>query len=151
MDPSKFSLRERQSLMRMYTLEMAKWNFIGASIDVPGPDLGTGTREMNWMKDSYMQYYGNKDVNAQACCTGKSESQGGIAGRTESTGLGVFLCIKDLLDNEWLMNKHNISKGLKDKTFIVQVKILILFYYIFINYFVLIFFIKEYKNVYNQS
>jgi hypothetical protein len=26
--------------MRRYTLELAKKNFIGASIDVPGPDLG---------------------------------------------------------------------------------------------------------------
>lgn len=26
--------------MRRYTVELAKKNFIGASIDVPGPDLG---------------------------------------------------------------------------------------------------------------
>lgn len=40
--------------MRRYTVELAKKNSIGASIDVPGPDLGTGEREMSWMKVLYL-------------------------------------------------------------------------------------------------
>ena len=39
-NPKKFSRREIETLMRRYTLELAKKNFIGAAIDVPGPDLG---------------------------------------------------------------------------------------------------------------
>jgi len=39
-NPRKFSKREIETLMRRYTLELAKKNFIGAAIDVPGPDLG---------------------------------------------------------------------------------------------------------------
>lgn len=39
-NPRKFSRREVETLMRRYTLELAKKNFIGAAIDVPGPDLG---------------------------------------------------------------------------------------------------------------
>lgn len=50
MNPKKYSKREIESLMRRFTIELAKRNFIGAAIDVPGPDLGTGEREMSWMK-----------------------------------------------------------------------------------------------------
>lgn len=71
-NPRNYSAREIESLVRRYTLELAKKNFIGASIDVPGPDLGTGEREMSWMKDTYQTFYGHKDINAQGCCTGKA-------------------------------------------------------------------------------
>lgn len=121
-DPKKYSLRELETLMRRYTVELAKKGFIGASIDVPGPDVGTGTREMNWMKDTYQVFYGYKDINAAACVTGKSVLQGGIDGRNESTGYGVFLCIDKLLNTDWLMNQHKLEKGVKGKKFIVQVR-----------------------------
>lgn len=39
-NPKKFSRREVETLMRRYTLELAKKNSIGAAVDVPGPDLG---------------------------------------------------------------------------------------------------------------
>lgn len=69
--------------MRRYTVELAKKNFIGASIDVPGPDLGvnwffffkfekTGEQEMSWMKDAYTAFAGHRDINAQGCVTGKA-------------------------------------------------------------------------------
>lgn len=46
--------------------------------------------------------------------------QGGIDGRNESTGYGVYLGIKNLLDNEWVVSK-GVEKGLQGKKFIVQV------------------------------
>lgn len=57
-DPKKYSARELETLMRSYTVELAKKGFIGASIDVPGPDVGTTTREMNWMQDAYKNFKG---------------------------------------------------------------------------------------------
>jgi len=41
-NPRLFSKRELEKLTRAYTLELAKRKFIGPSIDVPGPDVGTG-------------------------------------------------------------------------------------------------------------
>lgn len=71
-DPRQFSQRELEQITRRYTLELAKKKFIGPSIDVPGPDVGTGNQEMNWIKDTYCQYYGEKDINASGVSTGKS-------------------------------------------------------------------------------
>jgi len=119
-DPRKYSERELLRATRRYTLELAKKNFIGAGIDVPGPDLGTNEQIMNCMKDTYTTLYGEKDVNSVGCVTGKSVSQGGIEGRTESTGLGVFYGIREVCNNEALAEKHGFELGIKDKTFIVQ-------------------------------
>jgi len=52
---------------------------------------------MTWIFDTYQSLMGEKDINCEACCTGKYIGQGGIAGRTESTGLGVFFAIKELM------------------------------------------------------
>jgi glutamate dehydrogenase (NAD(P)+) len=119
-DPKKYSERELMRATRRYTLELAKKNFIGAGIDVPGPDLGTNESVMNCMKDTYTTLYGEKDVNAVGCVTGKSVSQGGIDGRTESTGLGVFYGLREVCNNETLAKKHNYKTGISGKTFIVQ-------------------------------
>jgi len=71
-DPKTFSRREIESLTRRYTVELAKKGFIGASIDSLGPDMGTSVREMSWIKDTYQTFFGNKDINAAGCCTGKA-------------------------------------------------------------------------------
>ena len=68
-------------------------------IDVPGPDLGTGEKEMSWMKDAYSKFAGHRDINAMGCVTGKTINHGGIHGRTESTGLGVFYAIREILED----------------------------------------------------
>ena len=77
---------------------------------------------MTWMASAYKQLMGHQDIYAEACCTGKSLTSGGIRGRTESTGLGVFIAMREFMDNEWLLKKYGLEKGLKGKTFIVQVK-----------------------------
>ena len=120
-NPSKYSLREREAITRKYTLELAKKGFIGAQIDVPGPDVGTGANEMGWMQNTYENYYGHIDINSLAVCTGKPLEFGGIDGRVESTGLGVFYATRELLNDQYLMRKYGLTKGFEGKTVIVQV------------------------------
>lgn len=119
-NPRDYSAREIETLTRRYTVELAKKGFIGAAIDVPGPDMGTGEREMTWMKDSYQFFVGHQDINASACCTGKMLSNGGIRGRTEATGLGVYYVMREFAKDAKIMEKAGLPAGLKDKTFIVQ-------------------------------
>lgn len=48
-----YSKAEVERIVRRYTIELAKYNFIGPGIDVPGPDVGTTTWHMDLMKDTY--------------------------------------------------------------------------------------------------
>jgi len=64
---------------------------------------------------------GEQDINFEGCATGKYIGQGGIAGRTESTGLGVYYCIRELLNTQTFIDKCNDSKiGIDGKTFSIQ-------------------------------
>jgi len=119
-NPKKYSERELERITRRYALELAKKGFLGASIDVPAPDMGTGGREMSWIKDTYSYIYGQNDVNAAACITGKPLNQGGIDGRPEATGLGVFYGVRDLMANPEFVEKFGTTLGLKEKTVIIQ-------------------------------
>jgi glutamate dehydrogenase (NAD(P)+) len=57
-DPLKYEPREIENLIRRYTIELAKRNMIGAAVDVQGPALGTGNKEMNYIKDTYSTFFG---------------------------------------------------------------------------------------------
>jgi glutamate dehydrogenase (NAD(P)+) len=48
-NPKNYSVGEIHRLTTEYAIKLAKKNSIGASIDVPGPDVGTSEREMSWM------------------------------------------------------------------------------------------------------
>ncbi|KAG0579860.1 hypothetical protein M758_4G130600 [Ceratodon purpureus] len=118
-DPTKYSMNEKEAIIRRYTSELVRKNFIGPSIDVPAPDYGTGPQEMAWIKDTYEHLQPN-DINGSACVTGKPLEEGGIDGRTEATGLGVFFCLREFLNDEALVAKLGMTTGIKGKTFIVQ-------------------------------
>jgi glutamate dehydrogenase (NAD(P)+) len=76
---------------------------------------------MTWIKDTYVSMHGETNINAEGCATGKFPSQGGIDGRTESTGLGVYYCIKELLNTESFVEKSLIKElGVAGKTVVVQ-------------------------------
>lgn len=102
-------------------MELSKKGFIGPGIDCLGPDMGTNEQIMTWIKDTYVQMHGETNINAEGCCTGKFINQGGIAGRAESTGLGVYYCAKELLKTDSFVKAAGFrTPGIKDKTFVVQ-------------------------------
>jgi glutamate dehydrogenase (NAD(P)+) len=51
----RYSVHELELISRRFCIELARKGYIGASIDVPAPDMGTGGREMSWMKDTYVR------------------------------------------------------------------------------------------------
>lgn len=74
---------------------------------------------MSWILDTYISLNPG-DVNALACVTGKPISQGGVRGRKEATGLGVFYGIKELCNLKEEMNNLGLDVGLEGKRVIIQ-------------------------------
>lgn len=117
--PRKSSPEFLEAVTRRYTAELIKKNFIGPGIDVPAPDYGSGAREMAWIADTYSAFYPT-ELNAIACVTGKPLSHGGIQGRTEATGLGVYYGLKEAFSIKEDVKKWGLSLGLEGKTVVVQ-------------------------------
>lgn len=118
-EPRKYSVRELENITRRFTTELIKKNFIGAGVDVPAPDYGTGEREMAWIVDTY-QTFNPGQIDANACVTGKPLSQHGINGRREATGRGVYYAIRECVSIAEDMKKLGWQTGLSDKKVIVQ-------------------------------
>ncbi|MEX0736750.1 MAG: Glu/Leu/Phe/Val dehydrogenase [Bacteroidota bacterium] len=118
-DPKKYSVQQLQKITRRYTAELVKKSFIGPGIDVPAPDYGTGEREMAWIVDTYMAFNPGS-IDGQACVTGKPITQGGIRGRREATGRGVFFGIREACANAEDMKALGLKPGLEGKRVVVQ-------------------------------
>lgn len=118
-DPKKYTVYELEKITRRYTSELIKKNFIGPGIDVPAPDYGTGEREMAWIADTYMSMR-TGEIDALGCVTGKPVTQGGVRGRREATGLGVFYGLREVCNMEPVMKKLGLSVGVEGKRVVVQ-------------------------------
>ena len=118
-NPRNYSVYELEKITRRYTSELVKKNFIGPGIDVPAPDYGTGEREMAWIVDTY-QSLKPGEIDAAGCVTGKPVTQGGVRGRKEATGLGVFFGIREVCNMEEVMKKQGLTMGIIGKTVVVQ-------------------------------
>jgi glutamate dehydrogenase (NAD(P)+) len=88
-DPKRLSLSELERMTRRYTSEII--NDIGPERDIPAPDVGTDSRIMAWIFDTYSM---NKGHSVLSVVTGKPLSVGGSLGREEATARGALYCIQ---------------------------------------------------------
>ncbi len=118
-NPRNYSVYELEKITRRYTSELVKKNFIGPGIDVPAPDYGTGEREMSWIVDTYTSLKPG-EIDGAGCVTGKPVTQGGVRGRKEATGLGVFFGVREVCNMPDVMDKLGLAVGIAGKKVVVQ-------------------------------
>jgi len=118
-EPRNYTDIQLERITRRYTTELAKKEFIGPGVDVPAPDYGTGSREMAWILDTYMTL-NTAQLDAAACVTGKPIAQGGIHGRTEATGRGVYFGLVRALSYAEDMKKLGLTTGVEGKRIVIQ-------------------------------
>ena len=118
-DPRRYSVGELERITRRYVFELVRKNFIGPGLDVPAPDVGTGPREMAWIADTYTQLRPG-ELDALGCVTAKPVSAGGIRGRTEATGRGVFFGVREVCRVAEDMKALGLSTGIEGKRVVIQ-------------------------------
>jgi glutamate dehydrogenase (NAD(P)+) len=118
-DPKQYTPDELERITRRYTHELDRKNFIGPGLDVPAPDYGTGEREMAWIADTYIALHPGS-LDAVACVTGKPVTQGGVRGRREATGRGLYFALREACRMTEDMAALGLSPGLEGKRVVVQ-------------------------------
>ena len=118
-EPKNYTLPELERITRRYAHELIKKNFLGPGIDVPAPDYGTGEREMAWMADTYAALNPGQ-LDALGCVTGKPVTQGGVRGRKEATGRGLYFALREACNEPDEMKRLGLTRGLDGKTIVVQ-------------------------------
>ena len=83
-DPKGKSDREVMAFCQSFMTELCK--YIGADVDVPAGDIGTGAREIGFMFGQYKRIRGM----FEGVLTGKGLTYGGSLARTEATGYGLL-------------------------------------------------------------
>ncbi|WP_248897085.1 Glu/Leu/Phe/Val family dehydrogenase [Haloplanus halobius] len=106
-DPREYSASEVERITRAFATELRP--IIGEDRDIPAPDVNTGQREMNWIKDTYETLERTTEPGA---VTGKAPSSGGSAGRVEATGRSTMLTAREAFDY--------LGRGIEDATVAVQ-------------------------------
>src|SRR6056297_3410507 len=107
LDPRRYSASEIENITRSFAEELRP--FIGEDKDVPAPDVNTGQREMNWIKDTYETL---ENTTEPGVITGKDISNGGSEGRVEATGRSTVVAAREAFDY--------LETDLRDATVAVQ-------------------------------
>jgi len=98
-DPKTLNPDQLEDLTRKYVQHLV--DHIGPNQDIPGPDVNTDSRIIDWMLDEYEKITGD---NTHSAFTGKSIKNWGSEGRDSSTGRGGVIVLGRVLD---LLNDNN--------------------------------------------
>jgi len=118
-DVRQYKEADLEKITRRYASELISKNFLGPGVNVPAPDMGTGEREMAWIFDTYDTFFPG-GIDNLACVTGKPVSQGGIRGRKEATGRGVYFGIRQAFRHAKDIQSLGLDPGLAGKTVSIQ-------------------------------
>ncbi|MDD4190421.1 MAG: Glu/Leu/Phe/Val dehydrogenase [Mangrovibacterium sp.] len=91
-DPHHLSKSEQERICRGWVRQIVK--NVGPNSDVPAPDVMTNPQHMLWMLDEYEMIRGER---FPGFITGKPVGMGGSKGRTEATGYGVIITLREAL------------------------------------------------------
>lgn len=96
-DPKALTQKQLEELSREYVRKV--FDVIGFDKDVPAPDVNTNPKIIDWMVDEYIKIAKKRKIKiplneAYATFTGKGKK--GLAGRTEATGFGGVVVIKEI-------------------------------------------------------
>ncbi len=107
-NPKLLSETDLEALTRFFTRSLT--DVIGATKDVPAPDVNTNPKVMEWIVDEYGKQVKSQKSKGEitngellAVVTGKPIEKGGSEGRTEATGYGgaqVLLTILKRLNKD---------------------------------------------------
>ena len=103
-DPHHLSAFEQEQICRGWIRQISK--NIGPFSDTPAPDVMTNPQHMIWMLDEYETITGAKYPGA---ITGKPVGMGGSKGRTEATGYGVIITVREALKELKIKPENTIA------------------------------------------
>jgi glutamate dehydrogenase (NAD(P)+) len=93
LNPHAYSEAELERITRSFAEELRP--IVGVDRDVPAPDVNTGQREMNWIKDTYETL---ERTTEPGVVTGKALDSGGSAGRVEATGRSISFAAREVFE-----------------------------------------------------
>ncbi len=99
-DISDFSPTELERLTRRYTDQIT--HIIGATRDIPAPDVNTNAQTMAWIMDQY----GRRRGHTPQIVTGKPVALGGSHGRDAATGRGAVMVMNEAVRDQGMADDH---------------------------------------------
>jgi glutamate dehydrogenase (NAD(P)+) len=89
-NPRDLSREELHRLTRRYATEISV--LMGPQSDIPAPDIGTNPQVMAWIMDTFSMHRG---YSVPSVVTGKPIPIGGSVGRSDATGRGVMIAVRE--------------------------------------------------------